>query len=148
MVVRPLPPTCVNVRPRSNRERGQAELLHETRDAWVCMQSYGSTVHQDYATYPADGAGTSATAWMRNWLHADRCPLRCAAVPKASPHRALRFVVAEGLDRAGVAVGCQQQAIDRRRQHFETVNRQYGLRVELKGFESVTSKCVDVPVVR
>ncbi|MFD4369551.1 cutinase family protein [Rhodococcus sp. NPDC058521] len=31
-------------------------------------QFYGSTVHQDYATYPVDGAGTSATAWMQNWL--------------------------------------------------------------------------------
>lgn len=29
---------------------------------------YGSTVHQDYATYPVDASGTSATTWMRNWL--------------------------------------------------------------------------------
>ncbi|KAA0024821.1 cutinase family protein [Antrihabitans cavernicola] len=29
---------------------------------------YQSQIHTDYANYPVDGAGNSATSWVRNWL--------------------------------------------------------------------------------
>lgn len=49
---------------------GQFDQPSTNERALKLAKFYGTAVHQDYASYPVDASGTSATTWMRNWLAA------------------------------------------------------------------------------